>query len=153
LRDLRSALAFMLTSGRDCAQIHELYRTGSAPEILSSFYFNSWLGAVGTADRLLRQLSELDVAAVPQPALDRRLAAMGPTAGQSMMTIDRRGGYDRELLAAAFARLGQEGNSVMPDAGYLASARRRFYFESVDDQRAQAALPFRSAERFLTLLT
>ena len=30
LRDLRSALAFMLTSGRDCAQIHELYRTGDA---------------------------------------------------------------------------------------------------------------------------
>ena len=28
LRDLRSALAYMLTSGRDCAQIHELYRTG-----------------------------------------------------------------------------------------------------------------------------
>jgi serine/threonine protein kinase len=81
LRDLRSALAFMLTSGRDCAQIHELYRTGSAAKILSSFYFNSWLGEPGTADRLLRQLSELDVAAVPQPALDRRLAAIGPTAG------------------------------------------------------------------------
>ena len=53
----------MLTSGRDCAQIHELYRTGNAEEILSSFYFNSWLGDPGTADRLLRQLSELDVAA------------------------------------------------------------------------------------------
>ena len=48
LRDLRSALAFMLTSGRDCAQIHELYRTGNAEEILSSFYFNSWLGDPGT---------------------------------------------------------------------------------------------------------
>jgi len=153
LRDLRSALAFTITSGRDCAQIHELYRTGSAPKILSSFYFNSWLGEHGAADRLLRQLSELDVAAVPQPALDRRLAAIGPTAGQSMMTIDQRGGYDLELLAAAFARLGQDGNPAMPDAGYLAAARRRFYFESVDDQRAQAALPFRSAERFLALLT
>jgi serine/threonine protein kinase len=153
LRDLRSALAFTITSGRDCAQIHELYRTGSAPKILSSFYFNSWLGKPGTADRLLRQLSELDVAAVPQPALDRRLAAIGPTAGQSMMTIDQRGGYDLELLAAAFARLGQDGNPAMPDAEYLAAARRRFYFESVDDQRAQATLPFRSAERFLDLLT
>ena len=153
LRDLRSALAFMLTSGRDCAQIHELYRTGSAPQILSSFYFNSWLGEPVTADRLLRQFRDLDVAAVPQPALDRRLAAIGPAAGQSMMTIDRRGGYDLELLAAAFTRLGQDGNPAMPDAEYLAAARRRFYFESVDDQRAQAALPFRSAERFLGLLT
>ena len=41
----------------------------------------------------------------------------------------------------------------MPDAGYLVAARRRFYFECVDDERAQAALPFRSAERFLALLT
>lgn len=153
LRDLRSALAFMLTSGRDCAQIHELYRSGSAPDILAGFYFNSWLGDAGTADRLLRQLSELDVAAVPQPALDRKLAAIGPTAGQSMMTIDQRGGYDLELLAAAFTRLGQDGNAARPGAQYLAAARRRFYFETVDDQRAQSALPFRSAERFLSLLT
>lgn len=32
---------------------------------------------------------------------------------------------------------------------YLAAARRRFYFECVDDARARSALPFRSAERFL----
>jgi serine/threonine protein kinase len=153
LRDLRSALAFMLTSGRDCAQIHELYRTGNAEEILSSFYFNSWLGYPGTADRLLRQLSELDVAPVPQPALDRKLAAVGPTAGQSMMTIDQRGGYDLELLATAFTRLGQDDTPAGPGTGYLAAARRRFYFECVDDQRARAALPFRSAERFLGWLT
>ena len=95
----------MLTSGRDCAQIHELYRAGDTRQILSSFYFNSWLGADDTADRLLRQLREVDVATVPEPALDRKLAAMGPAAGQSMMTIDRRGGYDMELLATVFARL------------------------------------------------
>ena len=28
LRDLRSALAFMLTSARDCAEIHQLYAEG-----------------------------------------------------------------------------------------------------------------------------
>jgi serine/threonine protein kinase len=149
LRDLRSALAFMLTSGRDCAQIHQLYRTGSDQEILPSFYFNSWLGAPGTADRLLRQLSELDVASAPQPVLDRRLATLGPTAGQSMMTIDQRGGYDMDLLAAAFAQLGQDEAPAGTDARYLSAARRRFYFECVDDQRARSALPFRSAEQFL----
>jgi hypothetical protein len=152
LRDLRSALAFMLTSGRNCAQIHDLYRTGSADQILSSFYFNSWLGAPGTADRLLRQLGELDVAAVPQPPLDRRLAAVGPAGGQSMMTVDQRGGYDLELLTAAFTRLGQDHPAAGADARYLAAARRRLYFECVDDQRARACLPFRSAERFLDWL-
>jgi serine/threonine protein kinase len=156
LRDLRSALAFMLTSGRDCAQIHELYRAGDTRQILSSFYFNSWLGTDETADRLLRQLREVDVAPVPEPALDRRLAAIGPTAGQSMMTIDRRGGYDMELLATVFAQLRRDDPAPAADAGlanaYLDATRRRFYFECVDDKRARSALPFRSAERFLTWL-
>jgi hypothetical protein len=156
LRDLRSALAFMLTSGRDCAQIHELYRAGGAEEILSSFYFNSWSGTPDTSDRLLRQLRALDVASIPEPALDRKLAAIGPTAGQGMMTVDRRGVYDKELFAAAFARLRQDDPETLggtgPAAGYLAAARRRFYFECVDDKRARSSLPFRSAERFLAWL-
>jgi serine/threonine protein kinase len=152
LRDLRSALAFMLTSGRDCGQIHELYRTGDASQILDGFYFNSWLGSPGTADRLLGLLRELDVAAVPDPALDRRLAALGPAADHGMMTIDRRGDYDLSLLVAAFGQARQADGAASgeagPAAGYLAAARRRFYFECVDDERARAALPFRSAERF-----
>lgn len=156
LRDLRSALAFMLTSGRDCAQIHELYRSGDTQQILSSFYFNSWLGADDTADRLLCQLREVDVATVPEPSLDRRLAAIGPTAGQSMMTIDRRGGYDMELLATVFGRLRRDDPAPPADVGlttaYLDAVRRRFYFECVDERRARSALPFRSAERFLTWL-
>ena len=69
------------------------------------------------------------------------------------MTIDQRGDYDLELLAAAFARLEQDEPRRAAEAGlaaaYLAAARRRFYFECVDDDRARAALPFRSAERFL----
>ena len=155
LRDLRSALAYMLTSGRDCSQIHELYRTGDTAQILSGFYFNSWLGGRGGADRLLRQLHELDVAAVPAPALDRKLAAIGPSAGQAIMTIDRRGDYDLELLSAVFGRLRREepGGDADLAAGYLAAARRRFYFECVDDNRARAALPLRSAERFLAWLS
>lgn len=156
LRDLRSALAFMLTSGRDCAQIHDLYRRGDTREILSGFYSNSWLGAPGTADRLLGLLRELDVATVPAPALDGKLAAIGPTAGHGMMTVDQRGGYDMELLATVFAEL-RQGEAASSDqagsaTGYLAAARRRFYFECIDDRRARSALPFRAAERFLDWL-
>jgi serine/threonine protein kinase len=156
LRDLRSALAYMLTSGRDCAQIHELYRKGDATQILASFYFNSWLGSAETADRLLRLMRELDVAAVPDPALDRRLAALGPAADHGMMTIDQRGGYDLRLLTAAFEQAQGAGDAAPtgtgPAAVYLASARRRFYFECVDNDRARSALAFRSAERFLDWL-
>ena len=121
LRDLRSALAFMLTSGRDCAQIHELYRRATPRR--SCLASTSTAGSArGTADRLLRQFRELDVAAGAEPALDRRLAAIGPTAGQAMMTIDQRGGYDLELLAAAFARLGQDDTPA--SAGLPRTSRR-----------------------------
>ena len=157
LRDLRSALAFMLTSGRDCAQIHELYRSGDAEEILASFYFNSWLATPGRADRLLRLLRELDVAAVPDPALDRKLAAIGPTADHGMMTIDQRGDYDIDLLSAAFERLRQRrpgGNGRASERSPV--PRRRPGAGSTSSASMTtvpgAALPFRSAERFLAWL-
>lgn len=156
LRDLRSALAFMLTSGRDCAAIHELYQKGAREEILAGFYFNSWTGAPETPDRLLRLLAELDVATEPQPALDGKLASLGAAGGHAMMTVDQRGGYDLELLGVLFDQYRQGEQEVPggtgPGARYLRAARRRFYFECIDDARARSALPFRSAERFLAWL-
>jgi serine/threonine protein kinase len=150
IRDLRSALAFMLTSGRDCTQMHELYRAGDAGDILAGFYFNSWAGTPDTADRLLRLLRELDVAAGAEPVLDRKLAFLGPDADQAVMTVDQRGDYDVALLRSLFAQPGGEPGT---DRRYLTSARRRLYFECVDDKRARTMLPYRSAERFLCWLT
>ncbi|SPT60098.1 methylation-associated defense system protein kinase MAD6 [Actinomadura madurae] len=159
LRDLRSALAFTLTSGKDCAQIHGLYdrNTGGAvEEILSGFYFNAWLGRPGTRDRLLAFLQEIDVAVPPAPALDRRFAHIGPGAGQAMMTIDQRGEYDLSLLRALFERVAGAGSTPGDASGalalYQASVRRRFYFEGLDDKRARAMTPFKSAERLLSVL-
>ena len=165
LRDLRSGLAYMLTSGRSCAQIKELYDAAgagaasgeeNAQAILDGFYFNSWAGAPGTGDRLLAQLRDVDVAAVPEPALDRRLDYTGPDAGQAAMTVDQRGDYDMRLLNRIFTRLprGTEGSAAQAGAHgrYLATARRRFYFECVDEGRSRRLLPYRSADRLLELL-
>ncbi|GGK89304.1 protein kinase [Sphaerisporangium melleum] len=156
LRDLRSGLAFMLTSGRGCEQIRELYREGDARAILDGFYFNSWAGAAGTKDRLLAFLREVDVAAVPDPALDRQIDYVGPDAGQAVMTVDQRGAYDVHLLDELFTRLPRSAapssQQVREHRGYVASARRRFYFECVDDRRARRLLPYRSAHRFLEAL-
>ena len=157
LRDLRSGLAFTLTSGRSCEQIRELYRDGDAETILNGFYFNSWAGAPETKDRLLAFLRQVDVAAVPDPALDRQIDYVGPDAGQAVMTVDRREKYDVGLLGELFSRLPR---SAAPSAAqvaahlrYVAAARRRFYFECVDDKRARLLLPYRSAGRFLELLS
>ncbi|GAA3509198.1 serine/threonine protein kinase [Streptosporangium album] len=157
LRDLRSGLAFTLTSGRSCEQIRELYRGDNAEAILDSFYFNSWAGTAGTRDRLLAFLREVDVAAVPDPALDRQIDYVGPDAGQAVMTVDQREDYDVQLLGELFKRLPRSAapsaEQVAAHLRYVASARRRFYFECVDDRRSQRLLPYRSAERFLGLLS
>ncbi|WP_061442854.1 methylation-associated defense system protein kinase MAD6 [Streptomyces sp. CCM_MD2014] len=189
LRDLRSALAYTLTSGRDCAQIHTLYGRedpGAAQEILDSLYFTSWTGthtgggvdtprdaATGASgsrsgpgpadaprpderDRLLTQLRDLDVAAVPDPQLDRKLDYTGPAAGHALVSFDQRGDLDERLLTDAFTALPRTHQAdraqISAHRAYLAAARRRFYFESLDDTRWRRLLPYQAADRFLRLL-
>ncbi|WP_371546394.1 protein kinase [Streptomyces sp. NBC_00554] len=190
LRDLRSALAYTLTSGRDCAEIHALYareEPEAAQEILDSLYFTSWTGihtggrpdtqaasGGGTRtsalpgrtpagaprpderDRLLAQLRDLDVAAVPDPQLDRRLDYTGPAAGHTLVSFDQRGDLDERLLTDAFEALPRthqaDSAQVTAHRAYLAAARRRFYFESLDDTRWRSLLPYQAADRFLRLL-
>lgn len=157
MRDTQSALAFMLTSGRDCAEIHDLYAGDHHDEVLDGFYFNSWRGRPGSADRLLALLAQVDVATVADPALDRRLDYVGPDAGRAVMTIDQRGDYDVQILSHMAAQLPRTASLDEPITGahgrYLAATRRRFYFECVDDSRARRMLPYRSATEFIDLLT
>ncbi|GAA4089621.1 methylation-associated defense system protein kinase MAD6 [Streptomyces hundungensis] len=163
LRDLRSALAFTLTSGRDCAEIHQLYADGDPQQILDSFYFSAHLGTppaedgtVRERDRLLSLLREADVATAPRPRLDRRLDHTGLLEDRALVTVDGRGDRDRVLLGRQFEELGQTGTT---DGGrgtvhrrYLDAARRLLYFELHDEDRAQLMLPFPSVLRFMELL-
>ncbi|MET7796702.1 methylation-associated defense system protein kinase MAD6 [Streptomyces decoyicus] len=170
LRDLRSALAYTLTSGRDCAQIQSLYAS-DAPDarqdILDSLYFTSWTGThtgqaasgelrPGERDRLLGQLRELDVASVPDPQLDRRLDYTGPAAGHTLVSFDQRGDLDERLLTEQFRALPRthlaDRAQISAHRAYLAAARRRFYFESLDDARWTSLLPYQAADRFVRLL-
>lgn len=164
LRDLRSALAFTLTSGRDCAEIHQLYAAGDAQQILDSFYFSAHLGTPpaddGTPqerDRLLSLLREADVATAPRPRLDRRLDYTGLLEDGALVTVDGRGSRDRVLLARQFEELGRAGAAHGAQAAqhrrYLDAARRLLYFELHDEDRAQRMLPYPSVLRFMELLT
>ncbi|MGW9399188.1 methylation-associated defense system protein kinase MAD6 [Streptomyces sp. NPDC055642] len=167
LRDLRSALAFTLTSGRDCAEIHQLYAAGDAQAILDSFYFSAHLGTPPAVDgspkehdRLLSLLREADVATVPQPRLDRRLDYAGLLEDGALVTVDGRGNRDRVLLEQRFAELDQSNHNGRGHAGqaadhrrYLDAARRLLYFELHDEERAQRMLPYPSVLRFMELLS
>ena len=158
LRDIRSALSFMLVGTRDCADIHELYRVGDREEIAQSFYFNSWMGGAGhNADRLLSLLREVDVGLASDPKLDRTLDFVSPSADRSLFGFAERGSYDREVLKRLFEGLPLEFSGKLSPhrtsthQAYVAMARRRTFFERRDGAW-KSMLPYQTGEAMLTLV-
>ena len=159
MRDLRSALAFMLVGTQDCDGIHQLYQNGGEEtqnRILDGFYFNSWLGeAEGSNDRLIALLREIDVAEVSNPDLDRELGFLNPKAkAMSRFSFAERAGYDDELMAALFRNLPRDYSSknrarlIAKHRNYLSHMRRRHFFERRDIGWKEM-LPYGSIDPFL----
>jgi serine/threonine protein kinase len=160
MRDLRSALAFMLVGTQDCDGIHQLYQNGGGEEtqngILNGFYFNSWLGgAGGSNDRLVSLLREIDVAEVSNPALDRELGFLNPdTKVMSRFAFTGRFGYDDQLLEGLFRDLTRDYSTknrarlIERHRNYVSHMRRRHYFERRDIGWKEMQ-PYASIDRFL----
>jgi serine/threonine protein kinase len=159
MRDLRSALAFMLVGTHDCDGIHQLYQSGGEKaqnRILDGFYFNAWLGgAAGSGDRLVSLLREIDVAEVSNPDLDRELGFLAPaTKAMSRFSFAQRPGYDDELMAALFRTLPRDYTArgrvrlIAKHRNYLAHMRRRQFFERRDGGWKEM-LPYASIGPFL----
>ena len=158
LRDLRSALAYMLTGTRNCQQIHALYASGRRNEIIQSFYFNSWMGGEGeTSDRLLSLLKEVDVGEATDPRLDRSLDFVSPAEDRGLFGFEQRGQCDRDILRRMFEDLPREFTG-RPGAfrgeshhRYLGMARRRAFFER-RDSGWKYMLPYRTADRMSAII-
>jgi len=164
LRDSRSALAFMLTSGRTCAQIHDLYADENRNEVLSGFYYNAIFGGSdpasegsGSVDRLLTALRAFDPAQTGDPLLDRRLDSQGITDDdRQRLTFSERDSFDDVILSQAHADAATTGGEVSPlrisshhrVVGWL---RRRWLFERRDEGWWDM-LPYRSARRFVEVI-
>lgn len=158
LRDLRSALAFMLVGTRDCAEIHKLYRTGARDEVAQAFYFNSWMGGTGpNSDRLLSLLRGVDTGLASDPKLDRGLSFVSPAADHSLFRFGERGSYDREVLRRLFEDLPREfsgrlsAHRTSAHQAYVAMARRRAFFER-RDAGWKRMLPYQTGEDMLFLV-
>jgi serine/threonine protein kinase len=162
LRDLRSALAFMLAGTRNCDEVHALYRDTNpytAQEILDGHYFNSWMGGTrGSADRLISLLRETDVGETSNPELDRLFGLLEPDDQElARFGFSERSRYSDDLLSKAFADLPYD---MTGKAGprrreaykrYVSVMRRRYYFER-RDEGWRDMLPHRSATSFLSLV-
>lgn len=158
LRDLRSALAYMLVGTRDCDEIHELYRTGRRNEIIQGFYFNSWRGGdEPNADRLLTLLSEVDVADADDPRLDRALDFISPAEDRTLFRFEQRGNYDREILRSLYDELPRDvpgkvsAHLFEAHRRFIAMARRRAFFER-RDEGWRAMLPYQTADELLAVV-
>ncbi len=162
LRDLRSALAYMLVGTRDCDGVHELYRAGTATalqQILDGFYFNAWIGgSQPSRDRLIALLREIDVGEASNPDLDRSFDFLEPGAREmSRFSYSGRERYDDELLRKIFEHLPREyvertrARSIERHRYYVAMLRRRHYFECRDDTW-QRMLPYQHFEAFQDLV-
>lgn len=157
MRDLRSALSFMLIGNRDCSEIHALYAAGKHDEVARSYYFNSWMGGgQHTSDRLLTLLSELDVGKQEDPRFDRGLDFVQPD-DRALFRFERRGKFDFEVLKRLFDELprGVSDSSVRQRARkhreYVAMARRKHFFER-RDASWEKMLPYRSAKRMVEIV-
>jgi len=174
LRDLRSALAFMLVGTRDCDEVHALYDKGAEArqKIADGFYFNAWCGgSEGSADRLVSLLREIDIGQSTNPDLDRSFAFLGPRErSMTRFSFEERAGFDDRLFDALFAALPQQYDrtvqreAIAAHQHYVAMLRRRYYFERRDEQRDKrrdeqaddvqrgGMLAYRSVDRFLELV-
>lgn len=159
MRDLRSALAFMLVGTLDCDGIHRLYQHGGEENqnrILDGFYFNSWLGGgEGSNDRLISLLREIDVAQVSNPELDRELGFLNPkTKAMSRFSFAERSAYDDALVETVFHGLPRDYSSknrarlIVKHRNYLSHMRRRYFFERRDSGWKEM-LPYGSIDPFL----
>lgn len=157
MRDLRSALSFMLIGNRDCGEIHALYMAGKHDEVARSYYFNSWMGGgQPTSDRLLTLLGELDVGKQEDPRFDRGLDFVQPD-DRALFRFERRGQFDFEVLKRLFGDLPRGGSDVSvrqrarKHREYVAMARRKHFFER-RDASWEKMLPYRSAKRMVEIV-
>lgn len=162
MRDLRSALSFMLVGTRDCDGIHQLYQNGGEENqnrILDGFYFNSWLGgSEDSNDRLISLLREIDIAKVSNPDLDRKFGFLTPDIHRATrFSFDERPCYDEALIEALFKNLPRDYSSknrarlIAKHRNYLTHMRRRHFFER-RDIGWKDMLPYGSIDSFLRVI-
>lgn len=151
MRDLRSALAYLITGNADCKFIHDAQSdevVGASLENLK--YWHSVFAPSETQDDMLKDISSLDPARFPHPHLDRYLHFH-----QSIADAD----FRRALFADGVDLSAQR---YKDEIGWIGAVKRRLYFESKPVKAQDAAkapkvrplslLPYKYARDFIALL-
>lgn len=151
MRDLRSALAYLITGNKSCEQVHEaVHESDAGASLVQLAYWQSAFAPLEESDEALMDLVSLDPARFPHPHLDRFLHFH-----QSFQD-----GEQRRLLFVDNKDL--EPQRFPDEATWMAAFKRRAYFEAgkVAEQdgvllpqvRWRYLLPYRYGRTFMKLL-
>jgi serine/threonine protein kinase len=143
IRDLRSALGYLITHDIDCTTVHSERSQGRSPAAdADRLYFNAAFNGTGAPDLLLDEWVSLDPGAVPVPSLDRdvwfRRQRSTKVDGLLVDPTDRV--YEPPLLGLELSPKDRVGQY-----------KRRAYFEASAAHRdagASARLPYQHLSAF-----
>jgi serine/threonine protein kinase len=145
MRDVRSLISFILFRDRYCDEIEELLATDDPMERVDLAYFQGIAGLgvpdQTAVDRSAALLTEVDMANVSNPMLDRALAdELGPR----LMRFERRASdWPGDLITQARRSAGHGYGANASEARRVHAAhRRRVYFER-NDEEWEGMLPYR----------
>lgn len=156
MRDLRSALSWLLFRDHNCDDIAQLVQVQPPAEQWAEYlYYNAYAadGQLPTGrsdDRLVKLLRQIDPAQVANPATDRALHFYG-LAGLQMMAFENRGSLlttllDNWQLPSGWWAGRDAQASIQHQTSHL-FMRRIAFFERRDDDWL-AMLPYQNLQRF-----
>jgi len=146
MRDVRSALSFIITGNLNCKSIHEkAFERQPFLEIADHFYYNSIFTA---NDEVLKEFVELDPSRTSIPQLDRQLSILySQDAIQQTDTLFPRSNVQKEIDT-------NKGNQEK----WMTNFRHRLFFEGKEDmfeeklkgvRKALHLLPYRHLKLFI----
>ena len=156
MRDMRSAISWMLFQDHDCDAVADLIQGGNSnEEQLTHFYFNAYafngnLPEGRADDRLVRLLRQIDPAQVANPATDRTLH-FHEMAKVQLFSFDNRSHLAEELFASWRLPTGWQASQEAAVADKLLIKhqiqRRQTYFER-RGENWKRMLPYRTLFKF-----
>lgn len=146
VRDLRSALAFLITHDLSCEEVHSERAAGRVPAAdPTRLYFDAIFSGAGQPDLLLDEWHPLDPALVASPKLDRWLYLHRDASHAAPSTFTA--AAERPPLPVRF--------DTLPAAEAVAVLKRRYFFEAADLEHLPTPtqiLPYRHFAGFVDSL-
>lgn len=152
IRDLRSALSYILFSTSTCAEIHALVNGGSNETISSRFYYNAIFDQKERSiDRTIEVLNAVDPGRTPDPMIERRIREKRPSLNPAFTKMDQRSTIDNEILDEFF-NAQEVGELDKEETIFVSrSLKRKLFFETLEPGWNRL-LPYKQKNEFIELI-